>query len=99
MAKLSQKKQMYQDAVHMCVSISQTIMYEVLEAMVDANVSDKKIFETISQTARALQSKGVMTPKGLTRDMLGESLFGLSHFNQDWLDECRHEMEQEKGVA
>ena len=50
MTKLSQKKQMHEDAVLVSGSITHSIMNNMVEAMVRANVPDKKILDAIAIT-------------------------------------------------
>ena len=99
MTKLSQKKQMHKDAVLMSRVTTNFIMDNMVESMVRANVSDKKIFEAIAQTKKSIQLLETVAPNDLSKDMTNESTTGFDFYGQTWLDECRIEIEQEKEVA
>ena len=99
MTKLSQKKQMHEDAVLVSGSITHSIMNNMVEAMVRANVPDKKILDAIAITTKRVQLLERMAPNNLAKDMTTESVDWLGYYGQTWLNECRVEMEQEKDAA
>ena len=99
MTKLSQKKQMHEGAVLVCGTITSFIMNNMVEAMVHANVSDKKIFDAIAQTKKRVQLLESFAPNDLSKDMVDASITQFDYYGRTWLDECRNEIEQEKEVA
>ena len=99
MTKLSQKKQMHEGAVLVCGTITNFIMDNMVESMVRANVSDKKIFDAIVQTKKRVQMLEWFAPNDLSKDMVTESIECFGRYGQQWLDESRDEIEQEKEVA
>ncbi|MEK9669689.1 MAG: hypothetical protein VW421_01650 [Gammaproteobacteria bacterium] len=99
MTKLSQKKQMHEDAVLVSGSITHSIMNNMVEAMVRANVPDKNILDAIAITTKRVQLLERMAPNNLAKDMTTESVDWLGYYGQTWLNECRFEIEQEKDAA
>ncbi|NBT42861.1 MAG: hypothetical protein EBT20_20825 [Alphaproteobacteria bacterium] len=93
MAKLSQKKQLHKDAVLVSGTITTFIMNNMVEAMVRANVTDKKILDAIAVTKKRVQLLERMAPNNLAKDMVTESTEWFGHYGQTWLDECRLEEE------
>ena len=99
MTKLSQKKQMHEGAVLVCGTITSFIMDNMVESMVCANVSDKKIFDAIAQTKKRIQMLESFAPNDLSKDMVDASITRFDYYGQTWLDECRIEIEKEKEIA
>ncbi len=93
MAKLSQKKQLHEDAVLESGTITNFIMNNMVEAMVRANVPDKKILDAIAVTKKRVQLLERMAPNNLAKDMATESTEWFGYYGQTWLDECRLEEE------
>ena len=99
MAKLSQKKQFHEDAVLVNGCITSFIMNSMVESMVRANIPDKSILDTIAQTKKRVQLLEKSSCDDLTKEMVNQSTLRFDYYGQDWLNECRDEIKQEKKVA
>ena len=99
MTKISQKKQMEESAIYLSRGITSFIMDNMVESMVRANVSDKKIFDAIAQTKKRVQMLEWFAPNDLSKDMVDASTTSFDNYGQTWLNECRDEIGQEKVVA